>query len=79
MLVGTIMLTSRQSNLLYQENNAEKTGGAIFVVRPQMMINAHSYYSSCFYHLGYDTESHYASNSLTIRPLKVGTMSMVLH
>ena len=32
----------------------------IFVVHPQMMINAHSYYSSCFYQLDYDTESNYS-------------------
>ena len=39
----------------------KKTGGGIFVVHPQILINAHSYYSSCFYQLlDYDTESNYS-------------------
>ena len=51
MLVGTIMNIAREANLLFQENYAENTGGAIFVVHPQILINAHSYDSSCFYRL----------------------------
>ena len=58
MLIGTVMNIAREANLLFQENYAEDTGGAIFVVHPQMMINAHSYISSCFYQLlDYDTDS----------------------
>ena len=61
MLVGTVMQIARESNILFQDNYAENTGGGIFVVHPQMMINAHSYYSSCFYRLlDYDTESNYS-------------------
>ena len=51
MLVGTVMNIAREANLLFQENYAENIGGAIFVVHPQMMINAHNYISSCFYQL----------------------------
>ena len=61
MLVGTVMQISKESSLLFQENYAEKTGGAIFVVHPQMMINAHNYASSCFYQLqDYDNVSTYS-------------------
>ena len=47
MLVGTVMNIARDAklNLLFLED----TGGAIFVVYPQTMINAHSYVSSYFY------------------------------
>ena len=80
MLVGTIMQTSRESNLLYQKNYAEKTSGAIFVVHPQMMINAHIAITLRASINWITTQSQTtASNLLTIRPLKVGTMSMVLH
>ena len=53
MLVGTVMNIAREANLLFRENNyyAENTGGAIFVVYPQTMINAHNFVSSCFYQL----------------------------
>ena len=55
MLVGTVVNIAREANLLFQENYAENKGGAIFVVHPQLMINAHSYVSSCFYQfLDYD-------------------------
>ena len=58
MLVGTIINIAREANLLFQENHAESTGGAIFVVYPQTMINAHNFVSSCFYQLlDYDSYS----------------------
>ena len=62
MLVGTVLEISREANLLFQENHAANTGGAIFVVHPQMMINSHGFYSSCFYQLlDYDsTDSNYS-------------------
>ena len=60
MLVATVMNIAREANLLFQENHAENTGGAIFVVHPQMLINLHGFYSSCFYQLlGYDENSTY--------------------
>ena len=60
MLVGTVMKIAKGTKLYFQENYAENTGGAIFVVHPQMMINAHGFYSSCFYQLlDYDIESNY--------------------
>ena len=49
MLIGTVMNIAREANLLFHENSAENTGGAIFVVHPQMMINLHGFHSSCFY------------------------------
>ena len=58
MLVGTVMNIARETNLLFQENHAENTGGAIFVVYPQTMIDAHHFISSCFYQLlDYDSYS----------------------
>jgi predicted outer membrane repeat protein len=61
MLVVTIMNIAREANLLFQENHAENTGGAIFVMHPQMMINLHGVYSSCFYQLlDYDEISTYS-------------------
>ena len=51
MLVGAVVNIASNANLLFKENYAENTGGAIFVVHPQMMINAHNYISSCFYQL----------------------------
>jgi hypothetical protein len=61
MLVGTVMNIAREAYFLFQENHAENTGGAIFVVHPQMMINLHGFYSSCFYQLlGYDENSTYS-------------------
>ena len=51
MLVGTVMNIARDANLLFLENYAEDTGGAIFVMYPQTMTNAHSYVSLCFYQL----------------------------
>ena len=51
MLVGTVMNIAKETTVIFQENYAENTGGAIFVVHPQMMINAHNYMSSCFYQL----------------------------
>ena len=44
MLIGTIMQIARKVKLLFRDNNAEKTGGAIFVVHPQSTINTHGYY-----------------------------------
>ena len=43
MLVGTVLNIARKANLLLQENYAESTGGAIFLVHPQMMINTYGY------------------------------------
>jgi predicted outer membrane repeat protein len=61
MLVVTIMNIAREANLLFQENYAENIGGAIFVMHPQMMINLHGIYSSCFYQLlDYDEISTYS-------------------
>jgi hypothetical protein len=51
MLVGAVMNIARETKVIFQGNYAENTGGAIFVVHPQMMINAHNYVSSCFYQL----------------------------
>ena len=68
MLVGTVMNIARETKLIFQENYAENTGGAIFVVHPQMMINAHNYVSSCFYQLlmNYD----YNDNNFSIQFIK---------
>ena len=58
MLAGTVMNIARETNLLFQENHAENTGGAIFVVYPQTMIDAHDFISLCFYQLlDYDSYS----------------------
>ena len=51
MLVGAVMNIAKETKVIFQGNYAENAGGAIFVVHPQMMINAHSYVSSCFYQL----------------------------
>ncbi|MCG8625010.1 MAG: hypothetical protein MJE68_23795 [Proteobacteria bacterium] len=60
MLVATVMNIAREANLLFQENHTENTGGAIFVVHPQMLINLHGLYSACFYQLlDYDENSTY--------------------
>ena len=61
MLIGALMKIAREAEVYFQENYAENTGGAIFVIHPQMMINAHDYYSSCFYQLlDYDSDSTYS-------------------
>ena len=51
MLVGAVMNIARETKVIFQENYAENTGGAIFMVHPQMMIDAHNYVSLCFYQL----------------------------
>ena len=73
MLIGTAMQIAKKTHLLFQENYAENTGGGIFVVHPQMLINAHSYYSSCFYRLlDYDTESNYSIKFINNSAVKGG-------
>ena len=68
MLVGAVMNIARETKVIFQENYAENTGGAIFVVHPQMIINAHNYVSSCFYQLllNYD----YSNNNFSIQFIK---------
>ena len=51
MLVGAVMNIARETKVIFQENYTENTGGAIFVVHPQMMIDAHNYVFLCFYQL----------------------------
>ena len=73
MLVGTVMNIAREADLLFQENYAENKGGAIFVVHPQLMINAHNYISSCFYQLlDYETSSTYSINFINNSAAKGG-------
>ena len=63
MLVGTALEVSRKANLLFQDNYAANTGGAIFVMHPQMMTNSHGFDSSCFYQL-LDYDNTVSNNSL---------------
>ena len=59
-LIGTIMQLVRYVNLLFKENQATDTGGAIFVANSEIAIGAHGYSSPCFYNLiDYDEESTY--------------------
>ena len=65
MLIGTVMNIARETKVIFQENYAENTGGAIFVVHPQM-INARHYVSLCFYQLDYDFNS-FDDNNISIQ------------
>ena len=61
MLVGTTMKLANNSKLYFRDNHATETGGAIHVVNPATVIEAHRYVSSCFYQfLDYGENSAYA-------------------
>ena len=61
MLVGTTMKLTNNSKLCFRDNHATETGGAIHVVNPATIIEAHRYVSSCFYQfLDYGNSSSYA-------------------
>ena len=61
MLVGTTMKVAESAKLYFKENHAIETGGAIFVVNSEMVINTHGYRSACFYQLlDYDNDSTYS-------------------
>ena len=50
-LVGTTMNLANNSELYFMNNHATETGGAIHVMNPATIIEAHKYISSCFYRL----------------------------
>ena len=61
MLVGTTMKLTNNSKLYFKDNHATETGGAIHVVNPATITEAHKYISSCFYQfLDYGDNSSYA-------------------
>ena len=51
LLFGTIMQISRNTNLLFIDNHAKETGGAIHVVFPEVLINELGYLTRCFYQI----------------------------